>query len=279
MSPNVLDLSDGWLWSPDVLRGGGEQQHFKSSLGAEGVSDNQKANSGSFDRSFTIPAGWKDGKIEFNLPLGFVGLGKVSIDKKEVWGWSSKHIENLELPALLPDTEHTISIEVQGAGRLIGTKSGGYLVFRPQPIDVVDLGGVWQSSDDGLSFTHSSKIPGPTQGNFLRRLVSVNRRDLVPFLCIEAKSRVRGALINGHWFGRSDSFTGSWRINISNWLVSGENVIHLVGGEGDGLGEIQGVSIELLSAASLGLPGTAPAPWFADNDPAVRALRDQIRGN
>ena len=203
-------------------------------------------------KSFTVPQEWAGGKVGLWLKLWwnrtFFDSGRIWLDGKLVKDASAEGITDLNPDNVLqPGTTHTLSVEIDGKGSLVGSRAGAWLWVWPKPLQVLDLAGAWAPSSDLLSYTAPVTLPGKYTAKSFRRTIAVPEamagNNVVLDVDAEGGHGVLGVLINGYFISHDISDL-HFQINMTPWVRFGkENEIELVNFDGSPV-NIKNVSIE-----------------------------------
>ena len=188
-------------------------------------------------KTFTVPQAWADGKVGLWLKLWwgktFYDNGRIWLDGKLVKEASAEGITDINPDNVLqPGTTHTLSVEIDGKGSLVGSRAAAWLWVWPKPLQVLDLAGAWAQSTDLLSYTTPVTLPGKYAAKSFRRTITVPAamagNNAVLDVDAEGGLGVYGVIINGY-FIKHDISDLHFQINMTPWIRFGkENEIELV---------------------------------------------------
>ena len=188
-------------------------------------------------KSFTIPKEWAGGKVGLWLKLWwgqtFYDKGRVWLDGKPVRDASGDGFTDFNPDHVLqPGTTHSLAVEIEGNGSLVGSRSPVWLWVWPKPLQVLDLAGAWNPSNDLLSYGHAVQLPGKCDARSFRRTITVPEtmaaNNVVLDVDAEGGRGVMGVIVNGYYIGH-DLAAMHFQINMTPWIQFGkENEIELV---------------------------------------------------
>jgi hypothetical protein len=245
-SPKMsLNLYDDWsfrsleagdnpaaLAAPDVDTGSWE----KCSIGSWGIDAHRGIKHALLRKTFTVPADWNQGEVFLWLTswdAPFLDNGNIFLDGKLISQEHAGIAANAAGGALLPGTTHTLAVEIQGDGFLVGSRAPAWLSYLPRPDNSVDLSGEWSASDDYLTFNKTVSFPGLWTGVAAKRTVTIDQKlsgknVIVDF---DGPYSINGVMVNGTWIEHQRTFAQTrWQINITPFVqFGGDNVIELIG--------------------------------------------------
>lgn len=204
-------------------------------------------------RSFTVPKDWKNGRTELWLNSfsgeTFIGKGRVLLDGVVVQEPSVSGIAGLDMSKqLAPGSTHTLTVEVEGQGTVLGARGTCWLWHRPTADTSIDLAGEWTPTRDGINATTTVTLPGTWNGMTARRriLVPASAKGRTAMLALESDARIVGVVVNGAYVRRHHHIFGNRvDLNITPWLRFGEeNDLELVTWESPTQGQVQSVRLD-----------------------------------
>ncbi|MGE9289393.1 MAG: hypothetical protein ACQKBT_00295, partial [Puniceicoccales bacterium] len=204
-------------------------------------------------KTFTVPEDWVEGEPTFWLQSRteptFIDRARMWLNGELVLDWRKNGINNLN-PGnqLQPGTTHTVTLEIEGVGSVVGSRGGAWLWFWNNPSTAIDLGGTWQVSQDFLDYTKTQQLPGSFEAAALRRSVDIpeSARGQEVYLSVESSGRLVGVLVNGHWVRRFHHLIGDrYELNITRWIEFGEeNEIEMASMDGPTNGEVKWIRLD-----------------------------------
>ncbi|HEY3329888.1 MAG TPA: hypothetical protein VGK19_07705 [Capsulimonadaceae bacterium] len=258
----TVDLGGGWTWraladTEDAAAlaksAGGIGKGEAMRLGIWTLPDHRDVKHGVFQKTFTVPATWTTGRVDFWLQswfsTTFVDKGRIWVDGDLAKDWSRDGIAGDDLGGRFKaGSTHTVTVEVTGAGSLIGSRGTSWLSWKPAPLASVDLAGEWTPSSDMLTYDAPIDLPGAYRAQSLRRTVNVPAtfagKNVI--FSAEAPNPMMGVIVNGHWIRRHHHMIGNkWALNVTPYIKLGaENTIELVAPGGSGRGRVNAVALE-----------------------------------
>ena len=259
----ALDLGKDWRFRPlagneDASKWAGDVDDStweSMRLGVWGAIDHPDVSRAVLRRRFQVPKSWADGKTGLWL-TGFFGTtfkerARIWLDGKLIQDWNSFGIVGVNPEeSLTPGSQHTIAVEIQGEGRVTGSRGSCWLSHWPKAVDSIDLAGEWDQSRNILSFADRVSLPGAYDGQSLRRRIRIPSRfrgkNLV--LQVKASGPLVGAIINGSFVRRihreHHNFGERFDLNITPWIqFDSDNEIQLVTWQGPAQGDVRRISI------------------------------------
>jgi hypothetical protein len=257
-----VDLSSEWSFrplaadesvDPLVTTNVDDSTWQKLDLGTWGMPGQPTAKRALLRKTFTVPATWTQGAPSLWLQSWngntFVDQGRIWLDGKPLGTLSPKGITDLNPDGVLkPGTTHTLAVEIQGSGRLVGSTGGAWLWLWPEPAARIDLAGQWSPTQDALTYTAPVNLPGNYNAMGLRRSIDVpadySNRTVV--LRAETTGQLVGVMVNGNWVRRFHHLIGDrYDLNITPWIKFGQsNVIELMSIKGPSSGRVKSVSLD-----------------------------------
>jgi len=241
------DLSQDWKFKTlDTQANAGpfSKAHYDDkdwpsrSLGIWDVKDTGGRGHGVFRKLFTVPAHWSDGLVSIWLAdwqaggNGFVEMGCVWLDGKEVKPLNGGPFIAIGLPTLRAGTSHTLAVEVESRGTLAGLRGQCWLSFEPTAPAKLDLRGRWSPSVDGLVYTKPIALPGSFDTQFLRRTFYVDAKydGKNAVLIVDGDPALVSVLINGKLVRHHHHMIGArWSLTLTPFVHFGaDNEIQLV---------------------------------------------------
>ena len=203
-------------------------------------------------KTFTVPTEWKDGKAGLWIKLWdhatFKDKARAWLDGKLFQDWSEDGFTDVNPGDVLkPGTTHTLSLEIEGKGSLVGSSSGAWLWVWPKPMQILDLAGEWSSSPDALTYAGGVHLPGQRAAKMFRRVVKIPA-NLSPFNVVvdvnsDGGKGIEGVIING-FFVKHEISAQHFQVNVTPWVKFGEdNEIELVN-YGNGKVNVRKVTLE-----------------------------------
>jgi len=241
----TLDLYDGWAFRPltasddvaQLVAPNRDTTGWESrTVGCWGVDSHRGVKHALFRKTFTVPAAWKEGEVLLWLTAwdgAFIDSGKVFLDGKLLDQQREGIAGDSVGGALAPGTTHTLAVEIQGNGFLVGSRAPAWLTYLPSPEASLDLSGAWSASDDYLTFNKTVSFPGLWSGIAAKRVVRIDQkfsgRNVV--IDFDGPNAIDGVLINGTWVSHERMRPQyRWQINVTPWVrFGGDNVIELIG--------------------------------------------------
>jgi hypothetical protein len=256
------DLSRGWSWKPltdsdDAAELAKSRLQSKSwtqmRLGVWTIPYHENVKHAMFQKTFTVPANWIDGRVSLWLQSWF---GETFFDKGRVWldgnlvsDWSADGIAGDDFNGVLkPGTTHTVTAEIMGTTSLLGSRGTCWLAWKPAPLASLDLSGMWTPTQNFLHYDAPVPLPGPYNAFSLRRNVDVPStfagKNVV--FTANAPRPMVGLIVNGHYVIRQHHMIGDiWTINITPWVIPGaSNEIELVTWLGPGAGRVNSFALQ-----------------------------------
>ena len=263
-----VDLGSDWEWRALSATDNAEQVAKLSAdagweamrLGVWTIPDHLEVKRGLFRRSFTVPAGFKGGRVSLWLQSQndstFVNRGRVWLDSALVRDWGRDGIAGNDFGGLLkPGSTHTLALEIDGTGALVGSRGTCWLAWKPSPLTSVNLAGEWTPSHDLLRYSSPLSIPGQYEAFSLRRTIAIppSFAGETIIFSVNGHASVTGVLVNGRWVQRRNPIGDQWSLNITPWVKPGaDNTLEMVSANGPGKGSIASVALETY------LPGSYP---------------------
>ncbi len=246
-----VNLTDGWrfktaddltdeqrvaLTQPGVDDSAWEQRGF----GIWTLSDHPAVKRAVMRHAFTVPASWTKGYVGLCVAQHtgvFVEGGRITVDGQPVRAASGPQFfrDGIYLdPAngvLQPGTSHVLAVEIQSTRSLAGPQGNAWLYYLPDPQERENLSGTWRRYTDPLHAAGLVQLPGPFQGQYASRSVTIDRRHARQNVMIYVHgSRVRGVMVNGKLILHGARVVNPIvSINITPYVDFGrENLIELV---------------------------------------------------
>ena len=255
-----VDLNQGWAFKPLASGEAVSPELLKSDMsGLEKIrmgvwsAEHPTVKHALLTKTFTVPKEWSGAKVGLWLKLWW---GKTFFDKARAWldgklffDWNGDGFADVNPDnALQAGTTHTLAVEIEGAGSLVGSRSNAWLWAWPKPIQVLDLAGAWAPSTDLLTYSAPVNLPGKPLAKSFRRTVIIPQsfagNNVVLNVDAEGGRGVLGVLINGYFISHEISSL-HFQINVTPWVLFGkENEIELVNFD-CGPVNIKNVSLEL----------------------------------
>ncbi len=265
---NVMDLSQGWAFkaleendnAKEYIQPDADVSDWsQADMGIWSLGEHKGVKRALLRKTFTVPADWKSGEATFWLQSQteptFLDRARVWMDGKLVVDWKERGINNLNPDgALKPGSRHTVAVEIEGKGSLVGSRGAAWLWFWEKPESAIDLAGTWTSSKDALRYDGEVEIPGRYKAMTLRRTVFIpeSARGSDVYLSVEDTGRLVGVLVNGHWVRRYHHYVGSkYELNITPWIkFDSQNEIELASMDGVSQGRLDLVRLDLRETES-----------------------------
>ncbi|MFA6293632.1 MAG: beta-galactosidase trimerization domain-containing protein, partial [Victivallales bacterium] len=151
----ALDLSGDWAFKPvdspaeaAALTAAGVDSSAweRMRLGIWNLPKHPGVRHAVLRKQFTVPATWKDGRVDFWLQsyfnTTFMDEGRVFIDGKMIKDFSANGVTGDDLGGTLqPGTSHEVVVEMRGKGTLNGSRGNAWLAYQPAPQATQDLAG------------------------------------------------------------------------------------------------------------------------------------------
>lgn len=193
-----------------------------------------------FRRTFQVPAGWSEGGVELWLRAWFastvVGQARYWLDGQELTrgdGAGGLIVDK----GLIAGSQHTLAVEVRGAGQVCGVRGNTWLAFVRRPAEILELAGPWIPSQDYLTNDPPVSLPGPFRAKLLSRSVELPARlaGKQVYLRMRTSPGLTGCLVNGRYLRRHHHCLGDVTfLNITPWLHAGHaNQLEILGPGGD----------------------------------------------
>lgn len=264
------DLSAGWSFKPleegesvtPLLGAGVDDSGWeRMDLGTWGLPGQPSAKRALLRKTFTVPAHWTNGEASLWLQSWnsktFVERGRVWLDGEPVTGMGGNGLVDANPGGVLkPGTSHTLAVEVEGRGRLVGSRGSAWLWLWREPEKRIDLAGEWTPSPDAMRYESPIRLPGEYDAMTLRRNVEVpaafaGHRAVVR---VNATGRLVGVLVNGKWVRRFHHFIGErFDIDVTPWIQFGEtNEIEIASMDAPAKGEVRSVSLDFHAVTGTG---------------------------
>jgi hypothetical protein len=247
-----VDLTDGWRFQPadglsDAERvaltqpGVDDSNWEERGFGIWSIAEHPTVKCAVMRHKFTVPAQWTNGYVGLCVAQHtgvFVEGGRISVDGRPVRPADGRFLrDGIYLdPAggvLKPGTSHVLAVEIKSGCSLAGPQGNAWLYYIPDPQQRESLAGTWQRYTDPLHAAGSVQLPGPFQGRYASRRVTIDRRHAGQNVMIYVNGReVWGVMINGKLILHSRRVANSvFSINITPYVDFGrENLIELVVG-------------------------------------------------
>ena len=245
-----IDLTEGWHFKPadglsDAERvaltqpGVDDSSWEQRGFGIWSVSEHPTVKCAVMRHAFTVPAQWTKGYVGLCVAQHtgvFVEGGRISVDGRPVRPTQGQQFfrDGIYLdPAgglLKPGTSHVLAVEIKSSRSLAGPQGNAWLYYSPDPQEREDLSGTWQRYTDPLHAAGSVQLPGPFQGQYASRRVTIDRRHARQNVMIYVNGpAVRGVIVNGKLILHSSRVASSiFSINITPYVDFGrENLIEL----------------------------------------------------
>jgi hypothetical protein len=185
-------------------------------------------------REFRVPDSWDRGEVTLWIQswVGgtFMDKARARLDGKELANIGGGVIVPLAGPA---GSRHTVTIEVQAEGDIVGSRGNAWLAYTPRPLAEFDLAGLWTPTADMLHDAAPLHLPGPIDG-----MRGVRRSFQLPagwegkqvYLYVRGGPRVSGAIVNGRYVRRHHHALGDTTlINVTPWIVgNGKNEVEIL---------------------------------------------------
>jgi hypothetical protein len=230
----------------------------KMDLGIWTYPDHTNVQHGLFRRSFTVPPEFAGGHVSLWLQSQgdstFVNRGRVWFDGVLVRDWAREGIAGNEFGGVLkPGTKHTVAVEIDGTGALVGSRGTCWLAWKPAPAASVDLAGEWTPSRDILRDGPPVSVPGQYEAFSLRRSIVIPASFAGQTIIFSAVGHtpLSGVLVNGRWVQRKNFIGDQWSLNITPWAKPGAvNTFEMISANGPAKGAIDSVALETYAPGS-----------------------------
>jgi hypothetical protein len=264
-TPNTLDLTEQWRYQElddKPLASGtplAQKAFDDSSWGTRRLScwaypEELKSRHVIFRKELTVPANWNNGTIFLWIRKWMSstvnGRMRVWLDGKELKGLHPPRngIDAMPLNEMVtPGSTYLLAVEVEGDEVLPGLQGSSFLSYIPNPRKTLDLAGMWQPSQDALTYQKPVKLPGPWHAFMAKRTVRIdeNQRQNDVYLHMETSSQIIGVLVNGHWLRRHHHRIGGiTHLNITPWIEFGaENEVEIVSWGGASRGTVDNLAL------------------------------------
>jgi len=262
----TVDLGRDWQWRALTETDQAEQVAKLSAdtgwetmrLGIWTIPDHTNIQHGLFRRSFTVPAGFEGGRVSLWLQSQsdstFVDRGRVWLDGVLVRDWGREGIAGNDFGgALKPATTHTLAVEIEGTGALVGSRGTCWLAWKPSPLTSINLAGEWTPSRDMLRYSSPLKVPGQYEAFSIRRTIAIpaSFAGQTIIISVNGHAPLSGLLVNDRWVQRKNPIGDEWSLNITPWVKPGEaNKFELVSANGPGKGTVSSVALEAYTSGS-----------------------------
>ncbi|MDR3708241.1 MAG: hypothetical protein P4L33_08065 [Capsulimonadaceae bacterium] len=190
-------------------------------------------------KSFIVPAKWTNGRVGIWMTgwvyAGggtFFDRGRVWLDGAEVKPMNGDPYIDTNIASLKAGTVHTLAVEVQGKGQLVGLGGQCWLAYEPAPGQKIDLAGAWTASNDALRYDIPATLPGKYHGQIMKRSVFIGSKlaGKKAVVTVDGDRMLIGVLINGKLVRRHHHLVGSrWSLDVTPFVQYGaDNKIQLI---------------------------------------------------
>ena len=259
---NSVSLQNDWAFRP--LAAGEDATAFigpdvddagweKVSFGIWSLPDKKDVKRAILRRSFTVPDSWTEGEPSLWILAWFketfADKGKVWLDGKLISDKGEEGVINANPDGVLkPGSTHTLAVEIEGEGSLVGARGSAWLWLWRKPAKAIDLAGEWSGSQDAMSYAkEATKIPGKFSDRYLKRSVQIpeDYKGSNVVIDVQSEGPVLGVMVNGKWLRRFHHlFEPRFHLNITPWIKFGEvNEIELVCSDKPKKASIQSVNL------------------------------------
>lgn len=260
---NTLDLGTDWRFKalaadeavePLAAAGVDDSAWARTSLGTWGVGERPVAPRAILRKTFTVPTEWIHGDpslwVHSWYGATFNDRGRVWLDGKPLTALGANGLADANPDGVLkPGSTHTLAVEIEGSGRLVGALGSAWLWFWPEPKTRIDLAGAWIPSRDALNYSATAvTLPGAFDAMSLRRSADVPA-DLAgnrAVVRVDSTGGLTGVIVNGKWVRRFHHRIGNrFDLDVTPWVKFGEtNEIEIVNISGPASGRLRSVSLD-----------------------------------